>query len=177
MILNEDNTLLLIIDIQEKLLNVAFNKDILYQNSKKIVKAANILNLPIFVTEQYPKGLGETVDNFKQSASLYIKNDFNALTDMNLLAELKKSNRTQVIVFGIETHICVYQTVEALIDNGFDVFVVKDACASRSEVEYSSALLYMDKIGANIKTTEMLLFELIKSSKHPMFKEIQSLVK
>ena len=95
----------------------------------------------------------------------------------NLLEELKLSGKKQVLVLGIETHICVYQTILALLDNGFDVTVIKDSCGSRQEKEYLSALDCIRNNGAQIKTTEMVLFELLKSAKHPKFKEIQQLIK
>lgn len=177
MILNQENSLILVIDVQEKLLNAVFNKDLLAKKAKIVVDAANILSLPIIVTEQYPKGLGETVDGIKNSAKVFEKTAFNALSDPLLLSELKQSGKNQIIIFGIETHICVHQTVAALIEAGFDVTVVKDACGSRTEAEYLAALTCMEKNGAKIKTTEMVLFELLKSAKHPSFKEIQSLIK
>ena len=78
---------------------------------------------------------------------------------------------------GIETHICVYQTVSDLLKMGFNVTVIADACGSRSEYEYNQCLNVMKSEGANIKTTEMILFELLKSAKHPNFKDIQNLIK
>lgn len=177
MILNQENTIILIIDIQEKLINATFNKDLLAQKAKILVKAANILGLPIFVTEQYPQGLGETISSIKENAKVFIKTDFNALTDKNLLIELKNTNKKQIVIMGIETHICVHQTVSALIKEGFDVTIAKDACGSRFENEYTSALDCMKQNGAKIKTTEMILFEFLKSAKHPHFKEIQTLIK
>ena len=90
---------------------------------------------------------------------------------------LSKMGKQQILVFGIETHICVHQTVCALLKNDFDVTVIKDACGSRAESEYIAALECMKSNGAHIKTTEMVLFELIKTAKHPNFKEIQGLIK
>lgn len=176
MILNQDDSLVLVIDVQEKLLNAVFNKEEVAKKSRILAKSANILKLPIIVTEQYPQGLGETIDGIKDSAKLFIKTAFNALND-ELLKELEKNGKKQIIIWGIETHICVHQTVEALIEAGFEVTVVSDACGSRAESEYKSALACMMRNGANIKTTEMILFELLKGAKHPNFKEIQSLIK
>jgi len=82
-----------------------------------------------------------------------------------------------VIIFGIETHICVYQTVLDLLKNGHNVFVVKDCCASRSELNYETSLELMKQQGAKITTLEIVLFEFLKSSKHPNFKEVQALIK
>lgn len=178
MILSQNNSALLIVDIQTKLLNAVFNKDIVEKNSKILTKAAQILNLPIFITEQYPQGLGETIEGLKdQSSQVFIKTDFNAINDKILLENLNKTGKKDIIVFGIETHICVYQTAMALIDKGFNVTIAIDACGSRAKSEYDLALNVLKNNGAQIKSTEMILFELIKSSKHPNFKEIQSLIK
>ena len=100
-----------------------------------------------------------------------------ALTDKNLLSQIKQTGRSKILIFGIETHICVFQTVQALLAEGFDVTVIKDVCGSRTEFEYTSALDCMLNYGAKIKTVEMVLFELIKSAKHSNFKEIQALIK
>ena len=177
MIFSQEKTLILIIDVQEKLLRATFNKEILEKNSKIIVNAASALDLPIFVTEQYPQGLGESIEGIKDNAQCFAKTDFNALADKNLLDSIKATGKSQIIVFGIETHICVHQTVDSLLAEGFDVAVVSDACGSRSEIEYNRALGVMEKAGAMVKTTEMILFELLKSAKHPCFKQIQALIK
>ena len=177
MILDDAKTQLLIIDVQEKLLNAVFNKDIVGKKSRILVKVAEILGLPIVVTEQYPQGLGESVEGIKENAKTFVKTAFNALEDAELLKILKETNRNQILVFGIETHICVHQTVANLLEQGFDVTVVSDACGSRSEIEYQQALLCMKENGAKIKSTEMVIFELLKSAKHPNFKEIQGMIK
>lgn len=177
MILNQNDCVLLIIDIQEKLLNAVFNKDVLEKKASIMSKACSILNIPIIVTEQYPKGLGETVGELKKEALTFEKITFNALDNEEVLASLKNTTCKNVVIMGIETHICVHQTVNALIKAGFDVTVIKDACGSRLEEEYLSALDVMKSNGAKIKTTEIVLFELIKTAKHENFKEIQALIK
>ena len=98
------------------------------------------------------------------------------LKDKTLLEDLKACGN-QIIVFGIETHICVHQTVAGLIDNGFEVTVISDACGSRFKEHYDAGLSCMKANGAQIKPTEMVLFELLKSAKHPKFKEIQNLIR
>ena len=177
MSITESNCLLLIIDIQEKLINAVFNKEKLENRAKILIKSANLLKLPIFITEQYPQGLGESIDGVKNYGELFIKTDFNALTDIKLLKKLKETNRNEVILFGIETHICVYQTALALLENNFNVTIISDASGSRSEFEYKSALKVLENYGAKIKTTEMFIFELLKTAKHEKFKEIQALIK
>ena len=90
---------------------------------------------------------------------------------------LRQSGKRQVILAGIETHICVRQTAEALIHEGFDISVIKDCCGSRAETEHLAGLDIMKQEGCFIKTTEMVLFELLKAAKHPKFKEVQALIK
>lgn len=178
--LNENNTILLIIDIQEKLLNATFNKEILEKKSSIIAKGLSLLNVPSIITEQYPKGLGSTLLTIKEplnSSKVYEKTTFNALADENLLAELNTHNRKEVLLMGIETHICVYQTAISLINKGFNVTLISDACGSRAKEEYDSAIKSMQELGIKIKTTEMILFEILKTAKHEKFKEIQSLIK
>lgn len=180
MILNQEDSALLIIDVQEKLLNAVFNKEIILKNSKILATVSELLNIPTVITEQYPKGLGETIAEIKSAVKTdcnFEKVDFNALTDKTLLKKLKQFKKKQIILFGIETHICVHQTASALIDYGFDVILAKDACGSRSEFEYNAAIEDMKSYGVNIKSTEMIIFELLKSAKHPNFKEIQALIK
>ena len=105
------------------------------------------------------------------------KTSFNALADESLINSLKNYNVENVIVVGIETHICVYQTIEALLEKNYKVTVLKDCCGSRLKEEYQSALDIMSTRGVSIKTLEMVLFEFLKDAKHPNFKEIQCLIK
>ncbi len=90
---------------------------------------------------------------------------------------LEKANKKQVVILGIETHICVLQTAVDLIKNGFEVYIVKDACASRNKKEYKTGLELLKQYGAKITCTEIALFELLKTAKHPNFKDIQALIK
>ena len=179
--LNIDNSLVLIIDIQERLLNAVFNKEEVQKKSGIIAGAADILKIPVIVTEQYPKGLGETIDSLKSCLNketlFFEKTAFSALDDSLIADAISKFSRKQIILFGIETHICVYQTAIALLQKGFNVFVVKDACASRETDEFKAGINLMEKEGAKILTTEMVIFEMLKSSKHPNFKEVQALIK
>ena len=179
-ILNLEKSLILIIDVQEKLLNAVFNKSLLEKKSEILAKTANILKITTIITEQYPKGLGYTIPAVKDNlsnAKYYEKTDFSALNTAELKDNLKKSGKNQIVIFGIETHICVNQTVAALIDEGYEVHVISDACGSRTEMEYSAGLSRMKDNGAYIITTEIALFEWLKGAKHPKFKEIQSLIK
>lgn len=180
-VLNESNTLFLIVDIQEKLLNAVFNKDTVEKNASILSKTSSLLNIPVIVTEQYPQGLGETIASVKSNliitAEYYTKTSFNALVDENLLENIKQKKCKNIVLFGIETHICVYQTACALMELGYNVTILANACGSRSEYEYNMAIEQLRTSGADIKTCEMVVFELLKTAKHPNFKEIQNLIK
>ena len=181
-VLNTEKSLLLIIDIQEKLLNAAFNKDVIKAKSEILAKTAEILNIPCIITEQYPKGLGNTISEVSsrikaEKTYIYEKIQFNALEEFSVFNKLKELGKKQIILCGIETHICVRQTAYALLSEGFEVSIARDCTGSRFEHEYLSGLEVMRQEGAYIKTTEMILFEFLKSAKHQNFKEIQSLIK
>lgn len=180
-ILNENDSLVLIIDIQERLLNATFNKDLLIKNAKIIAKAASVLNIPIIITEQYPQGLGYTTPELKECISdnskIFEKTSFSVLDNIDIANSIDKFNRKQIIILGIETHICVSQTAHALILNGYDVTLIQDASGSRSEFQHNAGIDRIRTNGGNIITTEIALFEWLKSSKHEKFKEIQQLIK
>jgi len=179
--LNVNNTLIIIIDVQERLLNAVFNKETCSSKAEIIAKTASILGIPVIVTEQYPKGLGETISQVKTAlggnAEYFEKTAFSALENKDILETIKNTGKKQIVIFGIETHICVSQTAAALIRNGYEVNIIQDACGSRAKSEYLAGLERMKDNGAHILTTEIALFEWLKSAKHPNFKEIQNLIK
>lgn len=179
--LNLEDSLVLIIDVQEKLLNAVFNKEQVEKKSAIVAEAANILGIPVVVTEQYPKGLGNTIpavkDALAEDTEIFEKTAFSALNNEEILEAIKKHNKKQILIFGIETHICVSQTTAALRELGYEVSVIKDACGSRAEEEYLAGLERMKDNGAYIITTEIALFEWLKGAKHPNFKAVQALIK
>lgn len=172
------NSAFLFIDVQEKLVGM-LRKDTCAKKSEILARTAKVLNIKTILTEQYPKGLGSTIPSVKysvpDSAKYFEKTSFNALLTEGVKEALEGSKN--IFIFGIETHICVYQTTLALLEKGFNVFVVKDACASRETDEFKAGINLMEKEGAKILTTEMVIFELLKSSQHPNFKEIQAFIK
>ena len=179
--LNLEDSLVLIIDVQEKLLNAVFNKEQVEKKSAIIAEAAKILGIPVVVTEQYPKGLGNTIpavkDALAEDTEIFEKTAFSALNNEEILEAIKKHNKKQILIFGIETHICVSQTTAAFRELGYEVSVIKDACGSRAEEEYLAGLERMKDNGAYIITTEIALFEWLKGAKHPNFKAVQALIK
>lgn len=175
-----ENSLLLVIDIQDKLVNM-LSKDTIVNKACALAKAANILNIPGIVTEQYPKGLGETIPALKNSlaegVNYFEKSAFSALKDVEIENAIVSSGKNQVIISGIEAHICVYQTALDLLQKGFEVYFVADASASRNKIEFKTAVELMRQAGIKVTCVEIVLFELLKSSKNPCFKEVQALIK
>lgn len=180
-ILNLNNSVILMIDVQERLLNAVYNKEFVEKKVSALVQAAKILGIPLIATEQYPKGLGETVQTVKDlmpdDSHIFEKTSFSALDSEEVFDALKAVDKNEVILFGIETHICVNQTANTLIELGYDVSVVSDASSSRLIDEHEAGLGRIKEHGAHILTTETILFEWLRTSKHPMFKEIQALIK
>ncbi len=179
-VLTPENSLLLIIDVQEKLVN-ALDKDIIVKRVTNLAKSARLLDIPVVVTEQYPKGLGKTVETlsaaFAEDVPVFEKVTFNALEADGVLEKIKSYGRKQIVICGIETHICVHQTAAALLREGFEVYVVKDACASRNKYEFKQGIELMESNGAKVTCVEIVLFEWLKTAKNPHFKEIQTLIK
>lgn len=179
-ILDKDDSLLLIVDVQERLVK-ALDKDIIVTKTAFLAQAAKILDIPIIATEQYPNGLGVIVPEVKeqlpQDTPVIEKTSFSALKAQGFLDVLKSYDKKQVVVCGIETHVCVHQTVADLLAHGYEVYVAKDACASRAKYEFKQGIERMQANGAKISCVEIILFEWLGDAKNPNFKEIQSLIK
>lgn len=178
--LNSDNCIVLMIDFQDKLIK-ATTADIEAKNAEKMLKTAKILNIQTIISEQYPKGLGSTnqklLDILPKDAEIIEKTAFSLLKEENAIDLIKSFNKKQVILFGIETHICVLQTALDLIENGFEVYLIRNACKSRSDYESAAGMEIMKNNGVQLLTLEIALFQLLRTSKHPNFKEIQALIK
>ena len=174
--LSAENSLVLIIDIQERLV-AALNKDIIVENAVKIASAAKALEIPVLLTEQYPKGLGHTVtqlcDVLPENSEIVEKTYFNALLEDGMLEKIKSYGKKQIVILGIETHICVHQTASALIEAGFDVYVIKDACASRAKYEFKQGIDAMVANGVKVSCVEIALFEWLKGAKNPKFNKVK----
>ncbi len=179
--LKTDESLLLIIDIQEKLVRACAHPEAIVKKASIIGEAAKILSVPVVVTEQYPQGLGCTVQPLKEAlgnGAHYIeKTSFSALKEEGFKEKLASFNKKQIILGGIETHICVYQTCAELLEEGYEVYVAKEVTSSRNEYEYNTGLELMKSDGAKLTCVETVLFEWLGSSRHPNFKEVQKLIK
>lgn len=179
--LNIEDSALVIIDIQDRLVQASKYGLEIAQNMSKVSKAASILGIPTIVTEQYPAGLGTTVtqlqETFTENTFITEKTSFSAMLEPAFKEKIESLGKKQIIIGGIETHICVLQTAADLISAGYEVYVIKDACASRNKKEYKTGLELLKQYGAKITCVEITLFEWLKSAKHPNFKEVQMLIK
>ncbi len=179
-ILRKESTALLIIDLQEKILPVIRNIDSVIENTQKLIKGFKQLQLPIYFTEQYPKGLGPTSGKILAELEGYNaiqKMSFSCFGAEDLFQELRTKKLHQIVVTGVESHVCVQQTVLDLLANDFQVNVAADAISSRRESDYIIALDRMRTLGAEITTSESILFELLEICGTPEFKAISKIVK
>lgn len=180
-LLDSHEAMLLVIDIQEKFRPVLFNAQAVIENTRRMIAGCNELSVPVLVSEQYPQGLGETVPELKAAlltdTPVLAKTSFGCCGDEAMMDQLRRMNRRQVMVCGIEAHVCVNQTVVSLLQAGFDVHLIEDAIGSRNEANYHLALKKLAQWGAVPSGVEMALFELMRTAKHPSFKAIQQLVK
>ncbi len=178
--LKRDTSALLLIDIQERILSVMSKPEQVINNSLKLIKGFKILNIPIFYTEQYPRGLGITSAPLLkelEGLSAIQKMTFSCAGAGNLFPRLKDNNALQIIVAGIEAHVCVQQTTLDLLANGFQVNVAADAVSSRNEFDCKIALDRMQYHGAEITTTESILFELLNICGTEEFRLISKIIK
>lgn len=171
---------LVMIDIQEKLVDVMPQSDIkkVIEASSKLIAASKILEIPFVFTEQYPKGLGTTVNPLKSllSETAIEKKVFSCVDEPRFKSALIKS-RPQIILFGLETHICILQTACALKAMGKNVFVVEDATLSRSDLHHQNALQRLRSEGIVITNTESVIFEWLRIAEGDQFKSISQLIK
>jgi nicotinamidase-related amidase len=180
--LERDKAVLVVIDVQEKLC-IAMDEVVLKQLVKNVsimLESAAELNIPVLVTEQYVKGLGSTLPELKEKAALasyYEKMSFSCCGSAEFVNAIKSTGRTQVIITGMETHVCVLQTVIELRDAGLDVHVVKDAVMSRSKQNWQTAIQAMTLAGAIPTCTESALFQLLKVAGTDEFKKLSKLVR
>ncbi|XP_066462294.1 isochorismatase domain-containing protein 2 isoform X3 [Eleutherodactylus coqui] len=176
--LRQQSSVLFLCDMQEKFRpNIAFFNQIV-SVAARMLQTAKILEIPVVITEQYPKGLGPTVPELgADGIKKYSKTCFNMLTP-EVERELQAvPERRSVILCGIETQACIMSTTLDLLDKGFDVHIVADACSSRSQVDRLVALSRMKQSGAFLTTSEGAILQLLQDSAHPKFKEVQKIIK
>jgi len=178
--LTVENTALLIIDVQGKLAQLMQGKEVLFENLQRMIKGAQILGIPIIWTEQNPRGLGPTIPEvaplLSNSQPIH-KLSFSCCGNEDFMRELRALNRKQILITGIEMHICVYQTAMDLINLGYEVEVVADAVSSRTVENKEIGLEKVRDGGGKLTSTETALFELLKVAEGEKFKEILQIMK
>jgi nicotinamidase-related amidase len=178
--LTVDNTVLVVIDVQEKLFNVMHRKENLINNLQKLIKGIQVLDIPVIITEQYPQGLGNTLPEIKQivpEIEPIAKLSFSCCNDKNFIDKFEATGRKQVLISGIESHVCVYQTAADLVKSGYEVYVVTDTVSSRTQENKEIGLNLMNSMGAILTGTETVLFELLKIASGENFKAISRIIK
>lgn len=177
--LNREETVLFVVDIQEKLVPAMKEKDKVVKNNNILITAAKEMNFPIVATEQYPKGLGRTIPELLPligEENIFAKNSFTAYTQ-DVKEKLEFLGRKKILITGMETHICIFQTVRDLIKDGYQVYLAKDAICSRDEENYQNGLDLCKSLGSVITNTETAVYDLLKVSGTPEFKTILKLIK
>lgn len=179
--LDVSKSALLVVDVQEAFRSVVDDISPITSRISIAIRGFQILRRPIFVTEQYPKGLGRTVEEISTvlpaDHQFLEKTAFSAFGAAGLHDALRSHGVAQVVLCGLETHACVNQTAHDLLDLGFNVHLLTDCVASRFDRDKQPALLKMFASGVIASSVEMALFELMRDSRHEKFKEIQRLVK
>lgn len=178
--LKQDQVALLLVDYQERLLPVMDDPGVV-KVASQLTQVAMELKLPVFYSEQYPKGLGATVEPLRQQleeaqAKGFAKVKFNAFAD-DLREAVRLSGKRQILLAGIESHICLWQTAEALVAEGYEVFVVADGCSSRQARHVEWALESLRAHGVQVESAETLLYRLLGSADAAAFKPVAKLLR
>ena len=184
-VLRRADTCLLVIDVQEKLARVMERRDPVVERCVRLVRGFRKLELPIHLTEQYPEGLGATVPELSEAfegMEPRLKMTFSCCglpedDDNPLLAELVRAGRKQVVLCGMEAHVCVLQTALILTQRGYDVHVVEDAVCSRADAHQRNAMRRLAAAGVTITNHESVLFEVMETATAPEFRHVSRLVR
>jgi nicotinamidase-related amidase len=175
-----ENSVLVIVDVQGKLAQLMHGKERLFANLALMVKGAQILEIPILWNEQNPQGLGPTIPELAELLSNQQplpKMTFSCCGNAEFMKRLHQLDRKQVLLVGIEAHVCVFQTAAELLATGYEVHLISDAVSSRTQGNLQVGIERMKSLGAVISSTEMALFELLRTAADSKFRDISRLVK
>lgn len=179
-LLTRDNTAFVAIDFQEKLMPAMSGVELLEEVTVRLMKGMKVLGVPAVVTQQYTKGLGATIPSMAEALGDFEhveKNTFSCMANDEFVTRIKELGRKNIVVCGIEAHICVQQTVLELLEADYNVYLVVDCISSRSEEDKLWSITRMGEAGAVITTYESVLYEILRDSKAEGFKEISAIVK
>lgn len=179
--LDRDQAVMVVVDVQEKLVP-AMNERVcgrVVQHINMLLEGFSAMDLPVIATEQYPRGLGHTIEELAVSGDTQRveKVAFSCYGESNFVEALEKTGRKQVVLVGMEAHVCVYQTMIDLLDRGYQVHLVRDAICSRFKSDYHTAITTAPEMGAVLTTTEMALFQLLKVAGTDEFKVVSGLAR
>lgn len=180
MLLQAENTSAIVIDVQERLMPVMSDKEVLEKNICTLIRGLKTLDIPMVVTQQYTKGIGMTIPSVREaleSDDYFDKKSFSCYGDPAVKEAVDKLGRKEVLVFGIEAHICVLQTCLELAENGYTPILVTDCVSSRRLSDKETGIRRAIQEGIRVTTCESVLFELIRGAYHPDFKVISKLIK
>lgn len=178
--LERQNTLLLVVDVQERLLPYIYEHDIMTDRLARFIRGTELLTVPTLVSEQYVKGLGPTVATIQEALKIYApleKKAFSCMRDDAIASAVEGAQRNEILLTGIETHVCVYQTARHLLERGYGVHLVTDCVSSRTQENRALAIQKLESLGAQMTSMEMALFELMGVSGTDEFKAVSKLVK
>ena len=183
-LMNRDDTALVVIDLQEKLVPAIEDQEKMLSNVRRLIQGAKILGLPVFISEQYPKGLGATVETITSliaelelDAPVFEKTMFSCRECEPMIKQLGALEIKNLLCVGIESHICVAQSALDFLSMGFNVLVAVDAVGSRNQTDCEVGLNRLSLNGIEMTTTEAALFEWCETASSPEFKQISALVK
>ncbi len=180
MTLKAENSVLVIVDVQGKLATLMHQRELFFENLLKIIKAVKVLGIPILWNEQIPDKLGRTIpeiQNILSELEPLVKNTFSCCGNDNFMERMRAIDREQILLVGMETHVCVYQTAIDLVKLGYEVYLVADAVSSRTLENKHVGIEAMRFGGAKITTVEMALFEMLAVAEGDKFKQIIKIVK
>lgn len=175
-----DKSLLILIDMQEKFRPAIHEMDRVVDKSVRLLQAAKMMRVPYLVSEQYPEGLGHTVPELlamMRETDIFSKTSFSCYGDEAMKEAIEGTGRKQIVLAGIETHVCLQQTANDLVRAGYEVFLIEDAASSRYPFDHVTAVDRMRVNDVVITSLEMTLFEWLGDAKNPAFKAVSGLIK
>jgi len=173
---------LVIVDVQERLVKAMPEKVVeqIYKNINLFTLASKVYNIPVIVTEQYPKGLGETASNITKNLKDFkkvVKTTFSCCYSKLFNKEIEELKRKTAILVGMETHVCIFQTTLGLLENGYKVFIPNDAVCSRAKKNWENGIKMLSESGALISNTESMIFQMLKDANSSEFKQLSPFLK
>ncbi|MBK7702817.1 MAG: hydrolase [bacterium] len=178
--LEKHRTALVVVDVQEQFRPLIHEMGLVLANCSRLIRFCDQLDVPVLVTEHYPRGLGGTVEELAALPRRYEpieKISFSCAADHNFNSRLKSLHRDQIVLCGIEAHVCVYQTARDLLEAGYQVAVAADAVSSRQVSNRNLGLAYLRDIGAQVMTAEMVMFEILKAARTEDFQAVAAILK